>query len=63
MRFLSAWTILFASMFVILWAINFAFGDSIKFGGPLQGVVALILVLVVMVTIEELVQRLYRWLA
>jgi hypothetical protein len=63
MRYASAWGILFASKFVILGMINFAFGNSIKFSGPLHGVAALIVVLIVMVAIEEAIARLYRWLA
>lgn len=63
MRYLSAWAILFASKFVILWVINFAFGNSIEFGGPLHGVGTLIIILVVMLLMERSVLRLYRWLA
>ena len=62
LRFASAWLILFGSKFVILAALNFAFGDSLVFGGPLHGVVALIAVLVVMVIAEESVLRFYRLL-
>ena len=62
LRFISAWLILFGSKFVILAALNFAFGDSLSFGGPLHGIVALIAVLVVMVFAEEAIVRLYRLL-
>jgi hypothetical protein len=63
MRFLSAWLILFGSKFVMLGAINFAFGDDVLFSGPLHGVVAFIAVVVVMLVAEELITRLYRRLA
>ena len=63
MRCASAWCILFASKFVILQMINFTFGNSIQFSGPIHGVVALIVVLMVMVIMEEAVVRLYQWLA
>ena len=59
MRYFSAWAILFLSKFVILGAINFAFGDSIIFSGPLHGVVAFIMVVVVMLVAEEAIVRFY----
>lgn len=62
MRFFSAWLVLFGSKFVILEAINFAFGDSLRFGGPLHGLVALIVVVVVMLAAEAAIVLLYRWL-
>lgn len=62
-RFLTAWLILFGSKFVILEAINIAFGDSVKFFGMLHGVVTLIIVLIVMILAEEVVARGYRRLA
>ena len=63
MRFVSAWAILFLSKFVILGAINFAFGDSIIFSGPLHGVVAFIVVVVVMLVAEESIVRFYNRLS
>lgn len=63
MRFASAWAILFLSKFVILGAVNFAFGDSIEFSGPVHGVVAFIVVVVVMLAAEEAMVRFYRRLA
>ena len=63
MRFASAWAILFLSKFVILGAVYFAFGDSIVFGGPLHGVAAFILVVVVMLAAEEAIVRFYNRLA
>ena len=62
MRYVSAWVILFLSKFIILGAINFAFGDNIIFSGPLHGVVAFIAVVVVMLVAEEAIVRFYNWL-
>jgi len=52
MRFFSAWVVLFGSKFVILEALVLAFGDNLRFGGPLHGIVALIVVVVVMLAAE-----------
>jgi hypothetical protein len=60
MRFFTAWLILFGSKFVMLGAIDFAFGDAILFGGPLHGVVSFIVVVLVMLAAEELGVRIYR---
>ena len=62
-RFLSAWLVLFGSKFVILEAIDIAFGDSVQFFGMLHGVLTLIVVLIVMLLAEELVARVYRRLS
>lgn len=62
-RFFTAWLILFGSKFVMLGAVDFAFGDDVAFGGPVHGVVAFIAVVVVMLVAEELVVRFYRRLA
>lgn len=63
MRYFSAWAILFLSKFVILGAVNFAFGDYIIFSGPLHGVAAFIVVIVVMLVAEEAIIRFYRRLS
>jgi len=60
MRFFSAWLVLFGSKFVILAAINLAFGDEVSFGGPLHGIVAFIVVVIVMLVAEEAIVRFYR---
>jgi hypothetical protein len=60
MRIFCAWLILFGSKFVMLWAIDLAFGDAVRFGGPLHGVVAFIAVVVAMLAAEEIVLRIYR---
>ena len=63
LRFFTAWLILFGSKFVMLGAIDFAFGDAVAFGGALHGVVAFIIVVVVMLAAEEITVRIYRRLA
>ena len=60
LRILSAWLILFLSKFVILGAINLAFGNDVNFGGPLHGIVAFIVVVLVMLAAEEAIVRFYR---
>ena len=58
-----AWLVLFGSKFVILYAIDFAFGDAVYFGGPFHGVVVFIAVVVAILAAEEAVVRFYRALA
>ena len=60
LRIFCAWLVLFGSKFVILAAINLAFGDDVTFGGPLHGVAAFIVVVVVMLVAEEAIVRFYR---
>jgi hypothetical protein len=60
MRFFAAWLILFGSKFVMLGAIDFAFGDDVRFTGPLHGVVSFIVVVMVMLAAEEVAVRIYR---
>lgn len=60
LRFFGAWLILFGSKFVILEALSFALGDSVRFSGAFHGIVWLVLVVVTMLVAEELVTRLYR---
>lgn len=60
MRFFTAWLILFGSKFVMLGAIDFAFGDDVLFAGPLHGVVSFIVVIMVMLAAEEVAVRIYR---
>ena len=54
LRWISAWLILFLSKLIMLWSINLALGDSIRFLGPHHGVLAFITVIVAMVSAEEL---------
>jgi hypothetical protein len=63
MRYFTAWLILFGSKFVILEALAFAFGDEVYFGGPLNGLVVLIAIVITMLVAEEAIVRLYRRLA
>ena len=63
MRFFCAWLVVFGSKFVILEALSFAFGESVKFEGALHGLVWLIIVVVVMLLAEEVMVRIYRKLA
>ena len=60
MRYFTAWLILFGSKFVMLGAIDFAFGDDVLFAGPLHGVVSFIVVVIVMLAAEEVAVRIYR---
>lgn len=60
MRYFSAWLILFGSKFVILFALDFALGESLVFSGPVHGVVAFIAVVVAILAAEELIVRFYR---
>jgi len=63
LRFFVAWLILFGSKFVMLGAIDLVFGDSVQFTGPIHGVVAFIVVVVVMLIAEEAIVRIFRRLA
>ncbi len=63
LRWFCAWLVLFGSKFVMLEAIDLSFGDRILFTGPLDGVVAFIVVVVVMVVAEGIAARVYRCLA
>jgi len=61
-RFFFAWLVLFGSKFVILEALSMAFGDKVRFEGPLHGIVVLIAVIVTMLLAEEAAVRIYRML-
>jgi hypothetical protein len=63
MRFFTAWLVLFGSKFVILEAINIAFGDRIEFVGRFDGLLVLIAVILSMLLAEDLMVRFYRRLA
>ena len=60
MRWFTAWLVLFGSKFVILEALDLVFGDRVVFGGPIHGVVMMIVVLFAMLGAEELVVRIFR---
>jgi len=59
LRWFCAWLILFGSKFVMLEAINLLFGDRVLFTGPLDGIVAFIVIVVVMVVAEGIAARIY----
>lgn len=60
LRFFCAWLVLFGSKFVMLGAIDLAFGAEVEFSGPAHGVVAFIVVVMVMLAAEEIAVRIYR---
>jgi len=60
LKFFCAWLVLFGSKFVILEALNMAFGDSVHFTGMWHGIIPLIIVVVAMLLVEELIVRFYR---
>ena len=62
LKYFFAWVVLFGSKFVILEALQMAFGTSVRFEGRFHGLIVLIVVVVVMLLAEELVVRFYRWL-
>ncbi len=56
LRIVSAWALLFGSKFAILWLLEVLFDDKIIFLGPVHGIVAFIIVIVTMLSIEALVR-------
>lgn len=60
LRWTGRWLVLFVSKFVILYALEFAFGDGVHFAGAAHGVLAFIVVVVSMLAAEELLVRFYR---
>jgi len=54
--------VLFGSKFVILEAVNIAFGDSVSFLGPVHGIVAFIAVIIVMLVAEITVIKFNKFL-
>lgn len=60
LRFFFAWLVLFGSKFVILEAITFLFGDSVRFEGRFHGLVTIIIVIVAMLLAEEAIVRIYK---
>jgi len=55
LRIFTAWVLLLVSKFVILWVLGLLFGDKIQFLGPIDGILAFIVVIVTMVTTEAIV--------
>ena len=60
LRFFCAWLVVFGCKFVILKALVLAFGDRLRFGGPFDGIVALIVVVMAMLAVEAAIVWLYR---
>jgi hypothetical protein len=63
MRYFGAWLVLFGSKFVILEALSIVFQGRVHFEGPFHGIIALIVVAIAMVVVEEVIVRIYRALA
>jgi hypothetical protein len=59
----STWFVLFSSKFVMLWILQFMFGDAIVFSGAYHGVVAFIVVVMAILAAEYALTRIYRSLA
>jgi hypothetical protein len=62
-RCLSTWAVLFSSKLVILEAIDIVFVDSVMFAGPMNGLIAFIVVVTAMIVAEQVFQRIYNSLA
>ena len=54
---------MFGSKFVIMEAVDFAFGDKVDFGGPFNGLAAFFILVIVMLIAEYAIVKLYRSLA
>ena len=63
LRVICAWAVLFICKFIMLGAIDFAFGDAVVFAGGSHGIVAFIVVVAAMLAAEEAVLRIYLRLA
>lgn len=63
LRALSTWAILFTSKLLILEAINIAFGSSVLFSGAIHGLLAFIIVVIAIITAEQILLKIYRSLA
>ena len=62
-RLFLAWAIMFGSKFVIIEAVDIAFGDRVVFSGPFHGMAAFILLVIVMLIAEYAIVKLYHSLA
>ena len=63
LRGLATWAALFGSKLVILEAINISFGNSVLFGGPMNGLISFVIVVVAIIVAEQLLYRIYKSLA
>ena len=57
-RLIASWIVLFGSKFVILWAIDFVFGEKVLFGG----VIPFIVVVVTIIVVEAILSKIYAML-
>ena len=57
-RLIASWIVLFGSKFVILWAIDFVFGETVLFGG----VIPFIVVVVTIIVVEAILSKIYAML-
>ena len=62
LKLLSLWAVLFGSKFVILGAIDLAFGQEVLFLGAYHGIITFIVVIVVMLLAENLVTKMNQWI-
>ena len=62
-RLLLTWAIMFSSKFVIMEAVDFAFGDKVVFGGPFHGLAAFFILVIVMLIAEHAIVKLCHSLA
>lgn len=60
LKVICLWLVLFGSKFVILEAIELAFGEEVLFLGPFHGIITLIVVIVTMIIAENLVVKINR---
>ncbi len=58
-RVLSTYAILVGSKFVMLGAIDFAFGDRVRFSGPFHGIVAFIIVIIAIILAEGILRKIF----
>ncbi|GMR16249.1 MAG: hypothetical protein BMS9Abin31_0568 [Gammaproteobacteria bacterium] len=63
LRGFSTWGILFISKLIILEAINFLFGTSVVFSGPIHGLIAFIIVVIAIIIAEQMFLKIYKLLA
>jgi len=56
---LTTWAILMGSKLVMLEAIDLMFGDKIDFSGPLNGLIAFIVVIITIIVTEIIIGRIY----
>ena len=60
LRGISIWAITFVAKLIILEAINLFFGGSVVFGGPIEGLVSFLVVIITMIIIEQISFKVYR---